>query len=113
MPFIRQLSSMRARIAHKSLWSQVQALPSLTFDQQKAVDDYGIFWGLPGRLNPHITLIYDSGVDREDDKGILTHIKGIIAKAQVEQNVSFQVEKIAIGKIGFSGNIEEIIAVLQ
>ncbi len=99
-----------ARVYRSSeLMEQVSsALGALSLDQRKKVENYGIFWGLPGNLNPHITLFYDSGVDREDQNKIFVSIQDLIGKIAVTPAFVFTAESLAIGQLGRAGNVEKI-----
>ncbi|WP_148121333.1 hypothetical protein [Candidatus Williamhamiltonella defendens] len=84
-------------------------LPNLSLDQREKVKNYGIFWGLPGNLNPHITLFYDSGVDRKDQNKTFISIKDLIGEIAVTPGIVFKAQSLAIGKLGRSGNVEKIL----
>ncbi len=100
-----------ARVYRSSdLMEQVSStLGALSLDQRKKVENYGIFWGIPGNLNPHITLFYDSGVDRKDQNKTFVSIQDLIGEIAVTPGFVFTAESLAIGKLGRAGNVEAIL----
>ncbi len=74
----------------------------LSQDNQGLVEKYGLYWNVPEKgHNPHFTIVYGSN----EHQGIT----GILKKMPLEsQKITFT--KIAIGVLGFDGNVEEIIA---
>ncbi|ACQ67832.1 hypothetical protein BJP44_05225 [Candidatus Williamhamiltonella defendens] len=107
--FHKSIVEIAAAYRSSELMEQVRMLRNLSLDQREKVKNYGIFWGLPGNLNPHITLFYDSGVDRKDQNKTFISIKDLIGEIAVTPGIVFKAQSLAIGKLGRSGNVEKIL----
>lgn len=80
-----------------------------TQEQCQDIAEFGIFWGLAHNFDPHITLVYDSGKDRD---GI--NIQQCIEKIKTSSSDHvFYGKSIAIGKLGAAGNVVEIINIIK
>lgn len=83
------------------LMAQVDAALEKGIDpkSQDLIKTYGLFWGVPGTFNPHVTLIYGS------------HIHPNLEAALSDLNVPaspLRFNKIGMGRIGVEGNVEEV-----
>ncbi len=76
--------------------------------QSKDIKEFGIFWGLPHNFNPHITIIYNSGQDRN---GI--SIKKCIQNIKPKPLHEFHGKAIAIGELGPAGNVIKILKIIK
>lgn len=75
------------------LLQQVNDAKNLTSDQKEWVSRYGTYWNVPPlKIKPHLTLLYGQELLLEDFP--LSRIEG---------------ESVAIGKIGYQGNLIEIL----
>ena len=64
------------------------------------IDIYGLYWNIPGKYNPHFTLIYGSNV-HEGTASILKSMK--------IRNIKITFDRIGIGRLGFDGNVTEVV----
>lgn len=71
----------------------------LSDEKKHLVDQYGVFWGIPGYFDPHITVLYNFS----DRQHLLPHI---IDSILIPES-TFTSYALGIAKIGFHGNIEE------
>lgn len=76
--------------------------------QCEDIKEFGIFWGLPHNFNPHITIIYNSGQDRD---GI--SIKECIQHIKPKSLHEFHGKAIVIGELGPAGNVIKILKIIK
>jgi 2'-5' RNA ligase len=76
----------------------------LTPEQNKLVNEYGIYWNLPHlNFNPHITLIYNSGENRKNAKGEFVEISKLVNNISIIKT-GFRAENLALIELGEEGN---------
>lgn len=80
----------------------------MTPEQRNDIEEFGIFWGLVHNFDPHITIVYDSGKDRE---GI--NIQQCIEKIKPSSGHMFYGKSIAVGELGPAGNVVNIINTIK
>ncbi len=86
--------------SHTPLSQINDRLDLLTSEQKNHVSDYGCYWGIPGLFDPHLTVLYQTSTPPE--------IKVILDKVLPEPTI-FSFSKISIAKLGYHGNVEEIL----
>lgn len=88
-----------------SFLHRIEKNQNLTKEQIQKVESFGIFWSLPGDFLPHITIMYDivPNYSKIIDE-ILEEIPEINCK-------KFYSNSIAIGELGESGNVIDVIDV--
>lgn len=69
-------------------------------DKVKKIQTYGLYWNIPGQYDPHVTLVYGSNKD--------DNISGILQNHRFGKD-HVTLDRIAIGTLGFEGNIKEIL----
>ena len=89
-----------ANLRHPNLMRQLRNI-ELSKDDLALIERYGVNFGVPGRFNPHITICYDSGQSKQID--------GVVNKIAIPQK-KLTCNQLAIARLGFSGNVEEILA---
>lgn len=99
----KQILAALPRYTDGLLMQQVIDIPSnsLTSEQTLKIKKYGIFW-VDENFFPHITIFYNSN-DNTAVSTLLTHIKPAKVASQ------FVVSKIAIARLGYAGNVVEIL----
>ena len=86
-----------------------RGLKKFTNEQCQDIKEFGIFWGLAHNFDPHITIVYDSGEDRDG-----VNIQKSIAEIKTSYpNHSFYGKSIAIGKLGPAGNVTDIVSTIK
>ncbi len=86
-----------------------RTLQKFTLEQLQHIQEFGIFWGLVHNFDPHITIVYDSGKDRE---GI--NIQKCIENIEPSSpDHVFYGKSIAIGELGPAGNVIKIINTIK
>ena len=68
-----------------------------------------MFFCLPQTFNPHITLAYNSGVDRENMSGDFIQIADTLKSIKPDRTYSFAASNIALVQLGYSGNVEKVL----
>lgn len=88
---------------------QIEQDPTpLTQDQQKLMENYGVFWGCPGEtFNPHFTLAYNINlvpqvVDAINSFQIPSTFSG-------PDNYKVTFNRLVVGKIEFHGNLVKVL----
>lgn len=83
----------------------------LTEAQKIDVEKFGVYWGLPGpSFNPHVTLLYGSGVDRTNSKGepiLIQSLLGHIGAFSTQE--AFPIRELMLGRLGRDGQVTEIL----
>ncbi len=84
-------------------------LQKFTHEQCQDIEEFGIFWGLAHNFDPHITIVYDSGKDRNG-----VNIQQCIEKIKPSySDHAFYGKSIAIGELGPAGNVIDIINTIK
>jgi hypothetical protein len=106
----RMVNEARKYRDQSEAFSQVKKISpnELTVAQSQSIEEFGIFWGLPTNFNPHITLLYNSGKDRNG-----VSIKHCIEDVKPPRFHEFYGKAIAIGKLGPGGNVVNILATIK
>jgi hypothetical protein len=76
---------------------------------------YGIYWSIPGpNYHPHATVLYNCGSDRENEDGRLIRITDLINDVgNLTKQQPFKIQYIAIGELGYYGNVLNILRKIQ
>lgn len=67
---------------------------------QALIQTYGLYWGVPGRYRPHITLVYGSHAHPK----IPAVLDAVISKIH-----TLTFTQLGVGRLGFEGNVTEVI----
>jgi hypothetical protein len=72
--------------------------------QEILVKEYGVYWGIPGQFDPHITLVYELFINEEEKGALNDYLKSLTVK-----EFFFNLDATVLAKIGLHGNIEKIL----
>ncbi|HLD95151.1 MAG TPA: hypothetical protein VI959_00725 [Alphaproteobacteria bacterium] len=77
---------------------------NLTLEQEKLVKEYGVYWGIPGYFDPHITVVYELSLTEEKREKVKRFLKMLEVK-----NYILKPTKLILARIEYYGNLEEVL----
>ena len=67
--------------------------------QKQDIEFCGVYWGLPHNFDPHITLAYKAPSFEKEEA---------LFDSFILPNIIFDVSQVALVKLGYYGNVEEV-----
>ena len=81
-----------------------------SLEQKKLTDKYGFPFSQPNvSFNPHITVVYNTGIDRQDKEMKNRQVAAAIQNIRPLHNCQFTANTLALVELGYYGNITKII----